>query len=418
MGTQPEAIDLAEDRDRFSGLLDELGIAYPASGTARTYEQAVEVAGRIGYPLLVRPSYVLGGRGMAIVDTPKQLRRFLEEATKASDDHPVYLDSFLQDAVELDVDGVADGESCYVGAVLEQIEEAGIHSGDSACCCPPYSLADAMLREVAETTRKLVLAVGVRGAFNVQYAVHNGTLYCIELNPRASRTVPFSSKATGVPLAAVAARVMAGERLAHIDLPAEMGGDTSHFACKEAVLPFDRFPGASAVLGPEMKSTGEVMGIARTFPAAYAKTQLAISYGLPTDPSKGKVFVSVRDTDKRAVVGLARELTLMGYALCGTTGTAKTLESVGIPCTKVRRASEMRPNIATMITGGDICLVINTPGGAEASESMRSDYYELRNLAVHHRITNCTTLSQAQAMVEAIEQARAGTLEVVALQDL
>ena len=418
MGTQPEAIDLAEDRDRFAALLDQLKIAYPASGVAETYAQAAEVAERIGYPLLVRPSYVLGGRGMAIVNSHKQLRSYLAEATRASQDHPVYLDSFLQDAVELDVDGVADGERCYVGAVLEQIEEAGIHSGDSACCCPPYSLAQAMLDEVLETTRRLVLAVGVVGAFNVQYAVHNGTLYCIELNPRASRTVPFSSKATGVPLAAIAARVMSGEKLADLDLPAEMGGDNDHFACKEAVLPFDRFPGASTVLGPEMKSTGEVMGIAKNFPSAYAKTQLAISYGLPTDPSQGKVFVSVRDADKRAVAGLARELTLMGYKLAGTTGTAKALEAAGIPCQAVRRASEMKPNVATMVASGEICLIINTPGGAEQGESMRADYYELRRLAVHHRVTNCTTLSQAQAMVEAIEQARMGSLGVVALQDL
>ena len=417
MGTSPEAIDLAEDRDRFSSLLDELGIAYPASGVAETYEQALQVSGRIGFPLLVRPSYVLGGRGMAIVNSVQQLRTYLAEATSASPDHPVYLDSFLQDAVELDVDGVSDGETCYVGAVLEQIEEAGIHSGDSACCCPPFSLSETMLAEVRETTRKLVLAVGVKGSYNVQYAVHNGTLYCIELNPRASRTVPFSSKAMGVPLAAAAARIMAGEKVADLGLPPEEREITT-FACKEAVLPFDRFPGASTVLGPEMKSTGEVMGISSTFPAAYAKTQLAISYGLPVDPSSGKVFVSVRDSDKRAVVGLARELTRMGYELCGTTGTAKLLAANGIACARVRRASEMRPNIATMLTGGDIMLIINTPGGAEATEAMREDFYELRQLAVAHRVTNCTTLSQAQAMVEAIERAREGSLGVVALQDL
>ena len=410
MGTQPDALDLAEDRERFSALLDELGIAYPVSGVAETYEEAVEVAHRIGFPLLVRPSYVLGGRGMVIAYDERHLKSYMEAATRVSKDHPIYLDSFLDSAVELDVDALADGEECYVGSVLEQIEEAGIHSGDSACCMPPYSLADSMVAQIRETTHKLALACHVVGALNVQYAVHNGQLYVIELNPRASRTVPFSSKSTGVPLARMAALIMAGEKIRDLDLPAEDRA-FDYFACKEAVLPFDRFPGADMTLGPEMKSTGEVMGVAPTFPAAYAKTQLAISYGLPT---KGCVFVSVRDRDKRAIIGVARDLVGMGFTLVGTSGTAKALRAAGIECKTVRRTSEMRPNIGTMISGGDIQLIINTPGGHDT----RDDFYTLRQIAVRYRVTNVTTLPGAQAMVEAIRTAREGKLDVVALQDL
>ena len=410
MGTQPDALDLAEDRERFSALLDELGIAYPVSGVAETYEEAVEVAHRIGFPLLVRPSYVLGGRGMVIAYDERHLKSYMEAATRVSKDHPIYLDSFLDSAVELDVDALADGEECYVGSVLEQIEEAGIHSGDSACCMPPYSLADSMVAQIRETTHKLALACHVVGALNVQYAVHNGQLYVIELNPRASRTVPFSSKSTGVPLARMAALIMAGEKIRDLNLPAEDRA-FDYFACKEAVLPFDRFPGADMTLGPEMKSTGEVMGVAPTFPAAYAKTQLAISYGLPT---KGCVFVSVRDRDKRAIIGVARDLVGMGFTLVGTSGTAKALRAAGIECKTVRRTSEMRPNIGTMISGGDIQLIINTPGGHDT----RDDFYALRQIAVRYRVTNVTTLPGAQAMVEAIRTAREGKLDVVALQDL
>ena len=410
MGTQPDALDLAEDRERFSALLDELGIAYPVSGVAETYEEAVEVAHRIGFPLLVRPSYVLGGRGMVIAYDERHLKSYMEAATRVSKDHPIYLDAFLDSAVELDVDALADGEQCYVGSVLEQIEEAGIHSGDSACCMPPYSLADSMVAQIRETTHKLALACHVVGALNVQYAVHNGQLYVIELNPRASRTVPFSSKSTGVPLARMAALIMAGEKISDLNLPAEDRA-FDYFACKEAVLPFDRFPGADMTLGPEMKSTGEVMGVAPTFPAAYAKTQLAISYGLPT---KGCVFVSVRDRDKRAIIGVARDLVGMGFTLVGTMGTAKALRAAGIECKTVRRTSEMRPNIGTMIGGGDIQLIINTPGGQDT----RDDFYMLRQISVHHHVTNVTTLPGAQAMVEAIRTARDGKLDVVALQDL
>ena len=410
MGTQPEAIDLAEDRERFSALLDDLGIAYPASGVANTAEEAREVAERIGFPLLVRPSYVLGGRGMAIVWDAEQLAHYIEEATRISTDHPIYLDSYLDGAVELDVDAVADGESCYVGAILEQVEEAGIHSGDSASSMPPYSLAEEMLERIRETTTKLALAVGVVGALNVQYAIYNELLYVIELNPRASRTVPFSSKSTGVPLASIAAKVMAGAKLAELDLPADDRG-FPFFCCKESVLPFERFPGTDMTLGPEMKSTGEVMGIGRTFPEAYAKTQLAIAYGLP---KAGRVFVSVRDADKRSIVGVARELSHLGFSILATRGTAKTLRAAGIECETVRRCSEMRPNIGTMVSSGQVSLIINTPGGYDT----REDFYRIRALAVANRVTNATTIATAQAMVEAIRTIREIELPIVCLQDV
>lgn len=293
MGTQPEAIDLAEDRDRFAALLDRLGIAYPPSSVASTHEEAREVARRIGYPLIVRPSYVLGGWGLAIVYGDDELDAYMEEAAHVTPDHPVYLDAFLEEAIELDVDALCDGRTCYVGAVLEHYEECGIHSGDSACCYPPFSLSDAIVERVRQITRRLALACGIRGLLNVQFAVRDEQIFVIELNPRASRTVPFSSKASGIPLAMLAAAVMAGASLETLDLPPE-DREPSYFAVKEAVMPWARFPGADVRLGPEMRSTGEVMGVAATFPAAFAKTREAIDYEMPTE---GTVFVSVRDHD-------------------------------------------------------------------------------------------------------------------------
>jgi carbamoyl-phosphate synthase large subunit len=410
MGTQPEAIDLAEDRERFSELLDRLDVAYPASSTAETYDDAVEVAARIGYPLLVRPSYVLGGRGMAIVYDPKSLRTYMEEAAHVTPDHPVYLDSFLEDAIELDVDALCDGEQCYVGAILEHIEECGIHSGDSACCTPPFSLSDAILERVRQITSELALACGVKGLLNVQYAVKDGQVSVIEMNPRASRTVPFSSKATGTPLAKYAALVMAGAKICDLGLPPE-GRDLGYFACKEAVMPFGRFPGADVVLGPEMKSTGEVMGIARNFPAAYAKTQLAIDYSLPTG---GKAFISVNDRDKRNVIAIARDLANLGFSIVSTSGTAKALRAAGLEVEVARRMSEMHPNIGDAIAAGEITFMINTPYGQET----RSDGFKLRSAAVRHGLCYVTTLSAATAFVQAIGMAKQGPLAVHALQDL
>ncbi|MBS3956957.1 MAG: carbamoyl-phosphate synthase large subunit [Clostridiales bacterium] len=411
MGTKPEAIDLAEDRQRFSEILDRLGFAYPAAGTAYTHDEAVQVARRIGFPLLVRPSYVLGGRGMVIAYSEEYLERYMSDAKGVSPSHPVLLDRFLEGAIEVDVDAVCDGESVYIGGVMEHIEEAGIHSGDSACCIPPFSLGEATVETIVAQTRTLALELGVCGLVNIQFAVKDQRVYVLEVNPRASRTVPFVSKATGVPLAKVAARVMAGERLADMDLPAE-GRELGRYCVKEAVMPFGRFPGADSVLGPEMKSTGEVMGVAADFPAAYAKSQLAIDYSLPAG---GTVFISVCERDKRAIVPVARHLHSLGFAVLSTRGTARALKAAGIPVTEVLKVHEGRPNIVDAMKNGEVQLVINTPFGQET----RSDGYHIRAAAIRHGITNITTVPAAHAVVNAIEAVVSGDgrLDVVALQD-
>ncbi len=409
MGTKPEAIDLAEDRRRFSAVLDELGIAYPAAGTANTFEEALVVARAIGFPLLVRPSYVLGGRGMVIAYNEKYLEKYMAEATLISPDHPVLLDKFLEGAIEVDVDAVCDGESVYLGGVMEHIEEAGIHSGDSACCIPPFTLGTETVDKIREHARALAMRLGVRGLMNVQFAVKDQAVYVLEVNPRASRTVPFVSKATGVPLAKIAARVMAGEKLSVMDLPAD-DREPTRFCVKEAVMPFGRFPGADSVLGPEMKSTGEVMGVAGDFPAAYAKSQLAIDYSLPTS---GTAFLSVCERDKRQVVQLAKHLQLLGFQIMSTKGTAKALRAAGIPVREVLKKHEGRPNVLDAMANGEVQLVINTPFGQET----RSDGYHIRAAAIRHGITNITTLTAGVAIVQAIEAVKEGRLGVCALQD-
>ena len=410
MGTKPEAIDLAEDRERFSALLDELGIAYPAAGVANSTEEALEVAQKIGYPLLVRPSYVLGGRGMVIAYDAQYLQKHLREAARVTPDHPVYLDSFLESATECDVDALCDGEDVYIGAILEHIEEAGIHSGDSACCTPPFSFSDKIIATLTDYTRRLALAVGTRGLVNIQYGVKDGKVYVIEVNPRASRTVPFVSKATGVPLAKCAARIMAGESIASLGLPEDNGG-IGHFACKEAVMPFGRFPGADTILGPEMKSTGEVMGIGGDFPSAYAKTQLAIDYSLP---KSGKVFISVCDREKRNIVPIAHALQDLGFQIVSTGGTGRLLKANGLKVEITRKMQEQRPNIGDLIANGEIDLLINIPFGQET----RGDSYHLRSAAVRYGICYVTTLAGANAMAQAISAVQEGRLEPVALQDL
>ncbi|WP_139652953.1 carbamoyl-phosphate synthase large subunit [Raoultibacter phocaeensis] len=410
MGTSPEAIDLAEDRDRFAAILDELSITYPAAGMASTFEEACAVADQIGFPLLVRPSYVLGGRGMAIVYDGAQLEKYMAEAAKISPDHPVYLDRFLEGAVEVDLDALCDGEEVYVGGVLEHIEMAGIHSGDSACCTPPFALSEAVQAQLRTIARRLALRLGVVGLINIQFAIKDQVIYVIEANPRASRTVPFTSKATGVPLAKVAARIMGGEKLADLHLPPD-DRRLEQFSVKEAVMPFGRFPGADTVLGPEMKSTGEVMGIARNFPAAFAKTQLAISYALPEG---GTVFVSVCDRDKRAIVSIARDVVRLGFKVVATAGTARALRAAGVECEEVKKIHEGEPNVSDLIANGDISLMINTPFG----HATRADGYELRLEAVKHGITQVTNLAGAQAMVTGMEVSREGGLDIVALQDL
>ncbi len=410
LGTKPEAIDLAEDRKRFSSTLDRLGIAYPAAGTATSFAEALEVARRIGFPLLVRPSYVLGGRGMVIAYNEDYLERYMAEATSVSPDHPVLLDKFLEGAIEVDVDAVCDGESVYIGGVMEHIEEAGIHSGDSACCIPPFSLGDETIATIKGHARTLALELGVCGLMNVQFAVKDRAVYVLEVNPRASRTVPYVSKATGVPLAKIAARVMAGERLAEMGLPPE-DRELGRFAVKEAVMPFGRFPGSDSVLGPEMKSTGEVMGIAEDFPAAYAKSQLAIDYSLP---SSGAAFISVSDRDKRAMIPVAKQLHMLGFEIVSTGGTARSLRAAGIPVTKILKVHEGRPNIVDAIKNDQIDLVINTPLGQET----RADGYHIRTAAVQHGVSNITTVAAAQAAAQAIEALKEERLRPIALQDL
>ena len=411
MGTPPEAIDLAEDRQRFADVLDRLGIAYPAAGTAYTHAEAVEVARKVGFPLLVRPSYVLGGRGMVIAYSEEYLERYMTEAASVSPEHPVLLDRFLEGAIEVDVDAVCDGESVYIGGVMEHIEEAGIHSGDSACCIPPFSLGEDTVDVIVEDARALALELGVRGLINIQFAVKDQKVYVLEVNPRASRTVPFVSKATGVPLAKVAARVMAGEKIVDMELPLERR-DLGHFCVKEAVMPFGRFPGADSVLGPEMKSTGEVMGVAADFPAAYAKSQLAIDYSLPTG---GAAFISVCERDKRAIVPVAKQLATLGFDILSTRGTARVLKAAGIAVTEVLKVHEGRPNIVDAMKNGEVQLVVNTPFGQET----RSDGYHIRAAAIRHGITNITTVPAANAVVNAIDAVASGDgrLDVVALQD-
>ena len=410
MGTKPQAIDLAEDRERFSALLDEMQIDYPSAGTANSYEEAVEVAQSVGYPLLVRPSYVLGGRGMVIAYDSHYLQKYMGEAARVSPDHPVYLDAFLESATECDVDALCDGEDVYIGAILEHIEEAGIHSGDSACCTPPFSLSENILKTLRDYTRRLALAVQTRGLVNIQYAVKDGKVYVIEVNPRASRTVPFVSKATGVPLAKCAARIMAGDTIKNLQLEEHLDS-MDHFAVKEAVMPFGRFPGADVVLGPEMKSTGEVMGIAQDFPAAFAKTQLAIDYSMPDG---GKAFVSICDKEKRNMLPIVKALSELGFEIVSTGGTARMLQANGFDVQKVRKMKEQRPNIGDMMADGEIKLVINIPFG----QGSRGDAFLLRSAAVRYGICYVTTTAAASALAQAIDAKRQGRLQPVALQDL
>ena len=424
MGTQPDSIDFAEDRERFSALLDRLGVMYPPAGMATSFEEAEAVAAQIGYPLLVRPSYVLGGRGMMIAYDAEHLREYMVEAARVSPDHPIYLDRFLEGAYESDVDALCDGENVYIGGILEHIEEAGIHSGDSATCIPPFSFSESLKAKLRETTRRIALALGVRGLVNVQFAIKGETVYVIEANPRASRTVPFISKATGVPLARYAARIMAGESLSDLGLAGEYR-EPEYFCMKEAVMPWGRFPGAEVILGPEMKSTGEVMGIAKSYPEAYAKTQLAIDYQLPT-PKDGRVFISVCDRDKRHILSLARILRHLGFEIVSTEGTARVLRGGNVPCEVVgkigstceaagSRVASGERGILDMIAAGEIAFIVNTPYGPGS----RGDGYRLRTEAVRRGVTCLTALTAANAYVAALEARQLGDgMEVVALQDL
>ncbi len=407
LGTTPDAIDLAEDRERFQRLVRELGLRQPANGTATSLEEAQQIAEEIGYPVLLRPSYVLGGRAMELVHDRNELRRYMATAVQVSGDHPVLIDQFLRDAVELDVDALADGRDVHIAGIMEHIEEAGIHSGDSACSLPPYSLDGAVLDEVRRQTEALARALGVVGLMNVQYAVKDGATYLIEVNPRASRTVPFVAKATGVPIAKIAARVMAGERLADFALGAEATG--RHIAVKEAVFPFTRFPGVDVMLGPEMKSTGEVMGLDSDFGRAFAKAQLGAGGTLPTG---GTVFISFKDRDKPAFVAPARELREMGFEILATRGTARHLEAAGLPVRTVNKVLEGHPHIVDAMINGEVQLVFNTTEGAKEIR----DSFGLRRTALVRGIPYYTTRAGAEAAVQAIRALRGGSLDVAPLQ--
>jgi len=410
LGTSPDAIDLAEDRRRFSVLLDELGIPQPESGTATSLEEAKEVAARVGYPVLVRPSYVLGGRAMAIVYAEAHLERYVREAVRTSPEHPILIDRFLEHAQELDVDAVGDGERVVIGGILQHIEEAGIHSGDSCAVLPTFDVEERHLATIRDATRRLGLRLGVRGLMNAQFAIQKDRVYVLEVNPRASRTVPFISKATGVPLAKVAARVMAGRSLAEQGITEDLTVD--RFFIKAPVFPFLKFPGADILLGPEMKSTGEVMGISENFGIAFAKALSAAGSEIPTS---GTAFVSVNDHDKEAVLPIARALHEMGFALIATRGTASFLEAQGVACEMIFKVNEGRPHIVDRIKSRGIDLIVNTPLG----EASFYDDGAIRKNAILYGVLCLTTITAAAATVEAIRALRErGASEVTSLQEL
>jgi carbamoyl-phosphate synthase large subunit len=407
IGTTPDSIDVAEDRERFQKLLTQLGLRQPANATARAEEQAVELAREVGFPLVVRPSYVLGGRAMEIVYSEEDLRQYMNEAVKVSNDSPVLLDRFLDLAIEVDVDAICDGEDVLIGGIMEHVEQAGVHSGDSSCSLPPATLSAALQDEMRAQTRKMAHGLNVVGLMNVQFAIQNGIVYVLEVNPRASRTVPFVSKATGVPLAKVAARVMTGRKLK--ELGATVERIPRYYSVKEAVFPFNKFPESDPILGPEMKSTGEVMGTGRTFGEAYAKSQLA---GGATLPTRGVALFSVRDRDKPAAVDIARRLIVKGFEIVATDGTARELESAGVPCRKVFKVREGRPHIVDMIKNDEIDLIVNTTEGKQAIRESRS----IRREAVLRKVTYYTTVSAARATCDALEHL--SNMQVNRLQDL
>lgn len=427
LGTPPESIDTAEDRELFRKLIEGLGLKQPPSGTARTKEEALHIAQELGFPVLVRPSYVLGGRAMRIVYDREELLQYLEEAVSVSFERPILIDKYLSDSVEVDVDAVGDGEDYLIGAVMEHIEEAGVHSGDSAASIPPYSLSEEVVEEIKRQSKLIASALKVRGLVNLQFAVKDGEVYVLEVNPRASRTVPFVSKTVGYPLAKLAALVGIGKRLR--DLVPEvferlekgkahfasdfMPYDRKIYAVKEVVFPWNRFPEEDPVLGPEMRSTGEVMGIAEDFGLAYYKAQLSAGSRLPLG---GRVFLSVADRDKPKVVDLAQGFIELGFEVCATSGTYRFLREKGINVSRVLKVSEGRPNVVDMIKNQEIHLIVNTPTGRRE----RSDAYHIRRSAVQYGVPYTTTVRGGYAMLEAIRSyiKHGGRLKVYALQDL
>jgi carbamoyl-phosphate synthase large subunit len=385
---------VAEDRERFQKLLHQLGLKQPPNRTARNEADALRLAQEIGYPLVVRPSYVLGGRAMEIVHEQRDLERYMREAVKVSNDSPVLLDRFLNDAIEVDVDAICDGERVMIGGIMEHIEQAGVHSGDSACSLPPFSLSAELQQELRAQTVQMALALNVVGLMNVQFAIQNGTVFVLEVNPRASRTVPFVSKATGLPLAKIAARCMVGMTLDAQGL-LENGATKEvvppYYSVKEAVFPFIKFPGVDTILGPEMKSTGEVMGVGETFGEAFVKSQLAAGVKLP---KSGKVFISVRNSDKQASVQIGRELIELGFSLIATRGTARVLAENGVKVAAVNKVGEGRPHILDMIKNGEVNLIVNT---VDEKRSAVQDSWSIRNGALQGRVTYYTTIAGARA---------------------
>jgi carbamoyl-phosphate synthase large subunit len=411
LGTSPEGIDLAEDRERFGALLRRNNIQHPKYGTAYTVNNAVLVAEQIGFPVLVRPSYVLGGRAMEVCYTKDALREYMRKAVDVSPDHPVLIDRFLEDAFEYDVDCVCDGKDVMIGGVMEHIEEAGIHSGDSSCVLPPYMISEKNLNEMINITVKLAKALKVVGLMNVQYAMKDDVVYVLEVNPRASRTVPFVSKATGLPLAKIAAKVMVGRTLEELGCKDFDFRKVKHISVKEAVFPFAKFPKTRVFLGPEMRSTGEVMGISDSFGASIAKSQIAASNALPTE---GTVFFSVNDNDKNEMtLNIARDLCVLGFFLIATEGTAAFFTSNGILCERVFKVKERRPNSVDLIKNGKIQLVINTPLG----ETSRYDEYAIGWAALENKVSFITTLSAAATAVKAIQKEQEGGLTVKSIQE-
>jgi carbamoyl-phosphate synthase large subunit len=412
IGTSPDMIDAAEDRERFQKLLQELGLRQPPNRTARAEDEALRLAEEIGYPLVVRPSYVLGGRAMEIVHEPRDLERYMREAVKVSNDSPVLLDRFLNDAIECDVDALSDGQRVFIGGVMEHIEQAGVHSGDSACSLPPYSLSQATVDELKRQTAAMAKALNVIGLMNVQFAIqqHNGedTVYVLEVNPRASRTVPYVSKATGLSLAKIAARCMAGQSLDSQGIGEEV--IPPYFSVKEAVFPFNKFPGVDPVLGPEMRSTGEVMGVGKVFGEALFKSQLAAGSRLP---EKGTVLITVKDSDKPRAVGVARMLHDLGYPIVATRGTASAIEAAGIPVRVVNKVKDGRPHIVDMIKNGELALVFTT---VDETRTAIADSRSIRIAALAGRVPYYTTIAGARAAVEGLKHMQ--SLEVYDLQSL
>jgi len=408
LGTTAEDIDIAEDRERFKQMLHKLGLLQPDNGTAFNFEEAKEVAKKIGYPVLVRPSYVLGGRAMEIVYDEATLEKFIKEASEVSGEHPVLIDKFLEDAIEVDVDMIGDGETFVIGGIMEHIEYAGIHSGDSAMALPPYSLSENILNQIREATYKMAKELKIKGLMNVQYAVKENKVYVLEVNPRASRTIPFVSKAIGVPLAKLATKILLGKKLKDLGFTKEI--IPPYTSVKESVFPFNRFPGVDIILGPEMKSTGEVMGIDVDFGRAYLKSQLSAGQNLPR---KGNVFISVRDKDKRDIVFIAKKLFDLGFRIYATSGTAQVLEKSGIRVKVLPKIAEGRPNVLDLIKDGKIQLVINTPSG----RIPRADEVKIRSHVILYNIPYTTTISGAQATVNGIEAMLKKELKVKSLQE-